>query len=119
MFYYWFGVFIRVFRDSGYDQGYLNGTPTAVTWAYWEFMNSIDTEVKSVGGVAHDLVKLFLWQLPGDEQARRDSKKVPARVSCTIKLLHCHAPRLTYCPGVLKKTTLCKTNLRTPGFTMQ
>ncbi|PUU76820.1 hypothetical protein B9Z19DRAFT_1129125 [Tuber borchii] len=44
-FYALFDDFIRVFKESGYDVGYLVGSPTEVTNAYWEFKGCIKTEV--------------------------------------------------------------------------
>ena len=46
-FYDLFNDFIGLFTDSGIgcDEGYLVGSPTEVTNAYWEFIRCIKTEV--------------------------------------------------------------------------
>ena len=44
-FYALFKNFIRLFQDSSYDESYLDGIPTLVTKAYYEFRMAIQTEV--------------------------------------------------------------------------
>ena len=52
-FYSLFAEFIRAFRKSGYDRGYLDGIPTEVTSAYREFINCAKADFRIIGGVAH------------------------------------------------------------------
>ena len=44
-FYLLFGEFIRLFRASGYRENYLEGNPTPVARAYWEYRDAIRTKV--------------------------------------------------------------------------
>ena len=46
-FYELFGDFIRLFEESGFNTGYLQGNPTAVTEAYWAFICCLGEEVVS------------------------------------------------------------------------
>ena len=43
-----FAEFVRLFEDSGYKEGYLEGTATDVTKAYYEFLQCMSTEVQDV-----------------------------------------------------------------------
>ena len=45
-FYALFKNFIRLFQDSSYDESYLDGAPTSVTKAYYEFRMATQAEVE-------------------------------------------------------------------------
>jgi flagellar biosynthesis/type III secretory pathway protein FliH len=47
-FYNRFKTFVKLFRKSGYDEGYLEGDETDVTRAYWSFIDCIKTEVTRI-----------------------------------------------------------------------
>jgi hypothetical protein len=47
-FYKRFAEFIELFEVSGRDEGYLEGSLTDVTRAYWAFLNCIKDEVARV-----------------------------------------------------------------------
>jgi hypothetical protein len=47
-FYNRFKTFVKLFRKSGYDGGYLEGDETDVTRAYWSFLNCIKATVTRI-----------------------------------------------------------------------
>jgi hypothetical protein len=47
-FYTRFAEFVKLFKESDYDDSYLDGNPTGVTRAYWGFLNCIRDEVTRV-----------------------------------------------------------------------
>jgi len=49
-FYKRFAKFVELFKESDYDDGYLEGNLTDVTRAYWSFLNCIIDEGQCRGG---------------------------------------------------------------------
>lgn len=49
-FYESFSEFIKLFRESDYDEGYLYGGGTSVTRAYWSFLRATKDDVDNAQG---------------------------------------------------------------------
>ena len=45
-----FARFIELLKNSDYDNTYLDGSATDLTWAYWKFFESVRTDVTGVAG---------------------------------------------------------------------